>query len=100
MTEDLKRNNKDITKFNTEVDSALVGMSQSLNAKYRQAAEFQNKVLLRMDDLEHAVFKSNDPAVPTLPVPGATQGKDLNVTKVQLTPTTAGRSLPELEKER
>ena len=104
MTEDLKSNNKDILKFNTEVDSSLVGMSQSLNVKYRQASEYQSKVLVRMDELEHSVFKSNDPKVVILPVPGAslvTDSKDKGTdVKVQLMPTKGGRSLPEMERER
>lgn len=94
MQSDLKENNHVIAKFNTDVDTSLVQMSQSLNQKYRQAKEYQDKVRERMDDLEHKVYKSYNPADAPQPYPGSEK------TTVSLLPTTGGRSIPELERER
>ena len=94
MQSDLKENNQAIAKFNTDVDTSLVTMSQSLNVKFRQAKEYQDKVRERMDDLDHKVFKSYDPLDAPLPSPGSTRAS------ISLLPPQGGRSIPELERER
>ena len=88
MQADLKENNIAITKFNTDVDTSIVQMSQSLNVKYRQAKEYQDKVRERMDELEHKVYKSYDPAEKPQPLPGVEKQA------ITLMPTAGGRSIP------
>ena len=57
MLQDLSENRAEVSSFNSEVSTALEQMSRSVNDKYKLTKEYQGKVKMQMDDLEHTVYQ-------------------------------------------